>query len=60
MTAGQARQLSESRPRPNPLLLTSASQLVSTRYQVDIPRHLFADILRLIAEMRPPPDAAPA
>jgi hypothetical protein len=27
---------------------------------VAIPRNLFADILRLIAELRPPPDAAPA
>src|ERR1700724_1790615 len=26
----------------------------------DISRHLFADILRLIAELRPPPDPAPA
>jgi hypothetical protein len=25
-----------------------------------IPRNLFADILRLITELRPPPDAAPA
>ena len=24
--------------------------------EVDIPRNLFADILRLIAELRPPPD----
>jgi hypothetical protein len=28
--------------------------------EVAIPRNLFADILRLIAELRPPPDAAPA
>ena len=27
--------------------------------EVAIPRHLFADILRLIAELRPPPDPAP-
>ena len=27
---------------------------------VAIPRHLFADILRLIAELRPPPDPSPA
>ena len=28
--------------------------------EVAIPRNLFADILRLIAELRPAPDAAPA
>ena len=28
--------------------------------EVAIPRNLFADILRLIAELRPPPDPAPA
>jgi Transposase DDE domain group 1 len=28
--------------------------------EVAISRHLFADILRLIAELRPPPDPAPA
>ena len=28
--------------------------------EVAIPRDLFADILRLIAELRPPPDPAPA
>jgi hypothetical protein len=28
--------------------------------EVAIPRNLFADILRLIAELRPSPDAAPA
>jgi hypothetical protein len=28
--------------------------------EVAISRHLFADILRLIAELRPPPDLAPA
>jgi hypothetical protein len=28
--------------------------------EVAIPRNLFADILRLIAELRPPADAAPA
>jgi hypothetical protein len=28
--------------------------------EVAIPRNLFADILRLIAGLRPPPDAAPA
>jgi hypothetical protein len=28
--------------------------------EVAIPRTLFADILRLIAELRPPPDPAPA
>jgi hypothetical protein len=28
--------------------------------EVVIPRDLFADILRLIAELRPPPDPAPA
>jgi hypothetical protein len=28
--------------------------------EVAIPRHLFADILRLIAELRPPPDPSPA
>ena len=28
--------------------------------EVVIPRNLFADILRLIAELRPPPDHAPA
>jgi hypothetical protein len=28
--------------------------------EVAIPRNLFADILRLIAELRLPPDAAPA
>jgi hypothetical protein len=28
--------------------------------EVAIPRHFFADILGLIAELRPPPDAAPA
>jgi hypothetical protein len=28
--------------------------------EVAIPRNLFADILRLIAELRAPPDAAPA
>jgi len=28
--------------------------------EVAIPKYLFADILRLIAELRPPPDAAPA
>ena len=36
MTSDPARQLWESCPRPlNPLLLTSASQLMSPRYQVD-------------------------
>jgi hypothetical protein len=28
--------------------------------EVAIPRELFADILRLIAELRPPPDPVPA
>jgi hypothetical protein len=28
--------------------------------EVAIPKNLFADILRLIAELRAPPDAAPA
>ena len=28
--------------------------------EVAIPRHLFADMLRLIAELRPPPDPSPA
>jgi hypothetical protein len=28
--------------------------------EVAIPRELFADTLRLIAELRPPPDPAPA
>jgi hypothetical protein len=28
--------------------------------EVAIPKNLFADILRLIAELRPPPDPAPA
>jgi hypothetical protein len=28
--------------------------------EVAIPKYRFADILRLIAELRPPPDAAPA
>jgi hypothetical protein len=28
--------------------------------EVAITRNLFADILRFIAELRPPPDAAPA
>jgi hypothetical protein len=28
--------------------------------EVAIPRHLFADILRLIAELRPPFDPVPA
>ena len=28
--------------------------------EVAIPQNLFADILRLIAELRPPPDLAPA
>ena len=28
--------------------------------EVAIPRNLFAEILRLIAELRPPPDPAPA
>jgi Transposase DDE domain group 1 len=28
--------------------------------EVAVSRHLFADILRLIAELRPPPNAAPA
>jgi hypothetical protein len=28
--------------------------------EVAIPRQLFADILRLIAELRPPPDPSPA
>jgi hypothetical protein len=28
--------------------------------ELAIPRHLFADILRLVSELRPPPDAAPA
>jgi hypothetical protein len=28
--------------------------------EVAIPRNLFTDILRLIAELRPPPDPAPA
>jgi hypothetical protein len=28
--------------------------------EVAISRHLFADILRLIAELRPPPDPVPA
>jgi hypothetical protein len=28
--------------------------------EVAIPKNLFADILRMIAELRPPPDPAPA
>ena len=28
--------------------------------EVTIPRQLFASILRLIAELRPPPDSSPA
>jgi len=28
--------------------------------EIAIPKNLFADILRLIAELRPPPDEVPA
>jgi hypothetical protein len=34
--------------------------LLFPRQKKKNPRHLFADILRLIAELRPPPDPAPA
>jgi hypothetical protein len=35
-------------------------QITFQMAEAAIPRNLFADILRLIAELRPPPDAAPA
>ena len=37
-----------------------ARSVVFQMAEVAIPRNLFADILRLIAELRPPPDPAPA
>ena len=48
------------------LIKIGAKVVSSGRYvafqmaEVAISRHLFADILRLIAELRPPPDPAPA
>jgi hypothetical protein len=36
------------------------AMLLSKMAEVAIPRHLFADILRLIAELRPPPAASTA
>jgi hypothetical protein len=48
-------------------LITIGAKIISHgRYvafqmaEVAIPRQLFADILRLIAELRPPPDPSPA
>jgi hypothetical protein len=46
------------------LIKVSAKLVSHGRYvqmaKVAISRHLFAEILRLIAELRPPPDPAPA
>jgi hypothetical protein len=48
------------------LIKVSAKLVSHGRYvafhmaEVAISRHLFAEILRLIAELRPPPDPAPA
>ena len=51
---------------PENLAKISAKVISHGRYvafqmaEVAIPRQLFADILRLIAELRPPPDPSPA
>jgi len=54
-------------PEPIKDLIKIGAKVVSSgRYiafqmaEVAIPKILFADILRLIAELRPPPNAAPA
>ncbi len=58
--------LDESRPLFAFAIKIGAKVVSHGRYvafqmaEVAIPRNLFADILRLIAELRPPPDAAPA
>ena len=50
---------------PEKLAKISAKVISHGRYvafqmaEVAIPRHLLADILRLIAELRPPPDPVP-
>ena len=47
-------------------LAKSGKDVIHGRYvafqmaEVAVPRMLFAEILRLIAELRPPPDPAPA
>ena len=54
--------LTSSRERPikNGLKVVSHGRCVAFQMaEVAIPRNLFADILRLIAELRPPPDATP-
>jgi hypothetical protein len=43
------------------MLISRIISLSTTRIaEIAIPGHLFADILRLIAGLRPPPDLSPA
>jgi hypothetical protein len=41
-------------------IVTHARYVTFQMVEVAVPRDLFSDILRLIAELRPPPTAAPA
>ena len=41
-------------------IVTHARYVMFQMAEVAVPRDLFSDILRLIAELRPPPTAAPA
>jgi hypothetical protein len=41
-------------------VVSHARTLAFQMAEVAVPRTLFAEILRLIAELRPPPDPAPA
>ncbi len=54
---GAARFMGPATPREHPVPYgdePSEAMQVQTA-EVAVPRHLFADILRLIAELRPPP-----
>ena len=41
-------------------IVTHSRYVTFKMAEVSIPRNLFAEILRLIAELRPPPDPIPA
>ena len=63
---GQSAQPDLAGPDRFPVIKIGAKVISHGRYvafqmaEVAIPRTLFADILRLIAELRPPPDPATA
>jgi hypothetical protein len=53
------RTLATPEPIKDWSLTNLKEKLVKIGAKVAIPRNLFGDILRLIAELRPPPDPAP-